>query len=218
MFQESLLDIILKGGYTIFVLLLASVWGLKVTIEKFVQFRSLAEKEIAAVHSTILEALSGGDLNGAYTAAALLKTRWLFFTVKSPLIPVIQFILKNTHETEEELEKRAYNRLDKELALLERGLGVLATLGGITPFVGLFGTVIGIIRAFTALSAKELNDYAGVMAGIAEALIATAAGLFVAIPAVIAYNYFSKQLKLSLPSLEEVLHSVIRTVKRQGHK
>ena len=82
-----------------------------------------------------------------------------------------------------------------EIERLEQHLTSLATLGNISPFVGLFGTVIGIMRAFEAISRTGSGGLASVSAGIAEALVATAAGLFVAIPAVIAYNYFVSRVK-----------------------
>ena len=78
-------------------------------------------------------------------------------------------------------------------------LSALMVLGMVLPFIGLFGTVIGVIRAFQAIAVKASAGPSVVASGIAEALFATAAGLFVAIPAVIAYNYFLKRSrKLSL--------------------
>jgi biopolymer transport protein ExbB/TolQ len=82
-----------------------------------------------------------------------------------------------------------------EIERLELHLTSLATLGNISPFVGLFGTVIGIMRAFEAISRTGSGGLASVSAGIAEALVATAAGLFVAIPAVTAYNHFVSRVK-----------------------
>jgi biopolymer transport protein ExbB len=87
--------------------------------------------------------------------------------------------------------------------LLEKRLGILATFGNNAPFIGLFGTVLGIINAFHSLS-KEGNEFGVnvVMGGISEALIATATGLFVAIPSVIAYNYFVRKIKMILLEME----------------
>lgn len=86
---------------------------------------------------------------------------------------------------------------------LEKGLTVLATLGSNAPFIGLFGTVLGIIQAFGELSQQRSNTQS-VMAGISEALIATAIGLFVAIPAVVAYNVFAKNVKQILSECESL--------------
>jgi biopolymer transport protein ExbB/TolQ len=89
-----------------------------------------------------------------------------------------------------------------EIDRLEDRLTSLATLGNISPFVGLFGTVIGIMRAFEAISRTGSGGLASVSAGIAEALVATAAGLFVAIPAVTAYNYFVSRVKSCVTEMD----------------
>jgi biopolymer transport protein ExbB/biopolymer transport protein TolQ len=78
---------------------------------------------------------------------------------------------------------------------MERGLGALATIGSTAPFVGLFGTTFGIINAFASMGLTGAGGIAAVSAGIAEALVTTAYGLFVAVPAVWAYNYFSRHLR-----------------------
>lgn len=93
--------------------------------------------------------------------------------------------------------QRALSRASSvELTKLERNMSFLATTASVAPFIGLFGTVLGIIRAFTGLGTEgTATTIRAVAPGIAEALIATAAGLFAAIPAVIAYNYFVHQLK-----------------------
>lgn len=83
----------------------------------------------------------------------------------------------------------------RELSVLERGLPFLATTGSATPFIGLFGTVIGIIDAFTGIAATGTASLAVVAPGIAEALVATAVGLVAAIPATIFYNQFVGQLR-----------------------
>jgi biopolymer transport protein ExbB len=90
-----------------------------------------------------------------------------------------------------------------ERPALDRYLGFLATVGSNAPFIGLLGTVFGIMDAFRALSQSQ-GDANVVMAGISQALIATAAGLMVAIPAVIAYNYFQKKVKAVILNLNSV--------------
>jgi biopolymer transport protein ExbB/TolQ len=85
---------------------------------------------------------------------------------------------------------------------LERYLSILGTLGNIAPFIGLFGTVVGIIRAFRDLAVSGSGGPSVVAAGISEALITTAAGLVVAIPAVIAYNYFLRRVGTVMTEIE----------------
>ncbi|ACO02964.1 MAG TPA: flagellar motor protein MotA [Persephonella sp.] len=95
-----------------------------------------------------------------------------------------------------------YEPLELKLAL-EKRLGILATFGNNAPFIGLFGTVLGIIKAFHDLGTSTEFGVRVVMQGISEALVATAMGLFVAIPAVIAYNYFVRKVKTILLTYEQ---------------
>jgi len=103
-----------------------------------------------------------------------------------------------------------------ERADLERFLNFLATIGSNAPYIGLFGTVLGIMKAFNDLAQSTDAGQQTVMAGIALALIATAAGLFVAIPAVIFYNYFNKKVKSIYQSLEAVKELGLAYAKKKG--
>ena len=85
--------------------------------------------------------------------------------------------------------------MSETLIQLKRGLGYLATIGSIAPFIGLFGTVVGIINAFRGIAATGTGGMSAVSGGIAEALVATALGIFVAIPAVVAFNQFTGRLE-----------------------
>lgn len=99
---------------------------------------------------------------------------------------------------------------------LEKRLGFLATVGSNAPYIGLFGTVLGIMKAFQDLAQATEAGQQTVMAGISMALVATAAGLFVAIPAVIAYNYFSKQVRSIFHSLASVKELCMAYAKKKG--
>lgn len=96
---------------------------------------------------------------------------------------------------------------------MERGLIVLGTTGANAPFVGLFGTVLGIIKAFHELALENAEAASSVMSGISEALIATAIGLAVAIPAVVLYNVFSRRNKEQLARLESLAHLTLSRLK-----
>lgn len=101
---------------------------------------------------------------------------------------------------------------------LERSLSFLATVGANAPYIGLFGTVLGIMKAFQDMASATDAGQQTVMAGISAALIATAAGLMVAIPAVLAYNYFQKQVKTIIANLETVKDMVVAYGKSRGVK
>ncbi len=94
----------------------------------------------------------------------------------------------------------------------DRNLIVLGTLGNNVPFVGLFGTVLGVINAFQHLATKAANAEQETLANIAEALSATAIGLLVAIPAVIAFNFFSRRVRVIMGGADEVAHSVLSLI------
>ncbi|MDX1777584.1 MAG: MotA/TolQ/ExbB proton channel family protein, partial [Thermodesulfobacteriota bacterium] len=101
-----------------------------------------------------------------------------------------------------------------EIARLERTLTFLATTGNATPFIGLFGTVWGIMEAFRQIGFRGSTSLAVVAPGISEALIATAAGLFAAIPAVIAYNYFLNRLRILSAQMDNFLAEFLNIVER----
>lgn len=99
---------------------------------------------------------------------------------------------------------------------LEKRLGFLATVGSNAPYIGLFGTVLGIMKAFQDLAKAPEAGQQTVMAGISMALIATATGLFVAIPAVVFYNYFSRQVRGIYQSLDSVKQLCLAYAKKKG--
>ncbi len=121
---------------------------------------------------------------------------------------------KTTPESTEAMDRAVKSYLGEERLRLEKGLTVLATLGSNAPFVGLFGTVLGIIQAFGELGQNSggSGGTTGVMLAISEALVATAIGLLVAIPAVAAYNTFSRQLRQLLSESENLRDQLVARV------
>jgi biopolymer transport protein ExbB len=101
---------------------------------------------------------------------------------------------------------------------MEKNLAFLGTVGSNAPFIGLFGTVLGIIKAFHDLSIGTKEGAAAVMAGISEALVATAVGLMVAIPAVIAFNYFQRKIKSILINADSLNRILLAYMKRVSIK
>jgi biopolymer transport protein ExbB len=101
------------------------------------------------------------------------------------------------------LERSLRQQIHKERRRLESGMILLASIGSTAPFIGLFGTVFGIIHALTAISQAKSASIAVVAGPIGEALVATGVGIAVAVPAVLAYNFFGRRLKLVIADLEE---------------
>ncbi len=101
-----------------------------------------------------------------------------------------------------------------ELTVLERNMSWLATTGSVTPFIGLLGTVVGIISAFEGLGMEKTASIQAVAPGIADALIATAAGLFAAIPAVVAYNQFIQRIKTAGAEMDDFAAEFLNLIER----
>ena len=116
-----------------------------------------------------------------------------------------------------EAVNRAVERVkEREVADLRRGLGGLATIASAAPFVGLCGTVVGIINAFQSMAASGQGGLASVSAGIAEALVTTAFGLLVAIPAVMIFNYFTNRVDDFVVDMNDVSSELVAFVLKEG--
>ena len=103
----------------------------------------------------------------------------------------------------ESINRALIKASNKEVTKMEKMMNFLATTGSVTPFIGLFGTVWGIMNSFRELGVEEVNTLQAVAPGIAEALVATALGLFAAIPAVIAYNHYLHRIKEIITEMED---------------
>ena len=123
--------------------------------------------------------------------------------------------------TEETIESsgRALERAEAIVhAKLKRGLGVLATIGATAPFVGLFGTVVGILNAFQQIATQKTSGIGAVAGGISEALVTTAFGLLVAIPAVMAFNYFTGRVEAFDVEMDNSSSELVDYFIKQSHK
>ena len=122
---------------------------------------------------------------------------------------VLRHALRYAENGSDVVEKQMDVAMVSRKARMERGIVFLGTVGANAPFVGLFGTVLGVIKAFRDMSLQSEAGAAAVMAGISEALVATAVGLMVAIPAVVAYNYLSRQVKSVLSNAGSMNEQVL---------
>jgi biopolymer transport protein ExbB len=197
MFDElTLLDLILRGGYAMIVLVIFSIASLAVILGRAWRFQNF-RSELGNCYRDLAEKV-GSDGSGLESARGFCEGN------KSALAEIfIAGYHKRSHGTDEILRAMELSAR-KSISSLERYVGVLGTLGSTAPFVGLFGRVVGIMRAFNDLAEASGAGPTVVADGIAEALVATAGGLLVAVPAVIAYNYFvraSARIAVDLESL-----------------
>ncbi|HAX62470.1 MAG TPA: hypothetical protein DCX95_07985 [Elusimicrobia bacterium] len=193
-------QLISKGGYTIVVLMVCSIISVAVAVEKFIvlsKMKNMSKKEIDGVKS----ALASSDIKTASEISQKSKTF---------LGDVLADGLKNKNGAA--VKESVLRKISQKILFLEKYLSSLGTIGATAPFIGLLGTVIGIMRAFHDLGKYGVGNPSIVSAGISEALIATAAGLLVAIPSVILYNYFSKRINRLAADVEYAAFEILNPV------
>ena len=177
-------------------LFVMSAWSIGVMIDRLIAY-SGARKQSRIFAPAVAGALKDGKIDEAISIAEQNKRSHLAKVVTAGLQEFQAHQVSSEIPGEEiEASKRALERAAAIVhAELKRGVSSLATIGSTGPFVGLFGTVLGIINAFTQIQATKSTGLTAVAGGIAEALVTTAFGLFVAVPAVWMYNYFTTKLE-----------------------
>lgn len=176
-------------------LFVMSAWSIGVMIDRWLAF-SAARKQSRTFAPLVAGALREGKIDEAVRIAERHKRSHLAKVVTAGLQEFQAHQAGAISGEEIEASKRALERASAIVhAELKRGLSGLATIGSTAPFVGLFGTVVGIINAFHGIAAERATGLAAVAGGISEALVATAIGLFVAVPAVWMYNYFTSRVE-----------------------
>jgi len=201
-----------------------SIYSVGLILDKHRRFR-LASRQSHTFKSVFGKSLRAGELQTVIDAARKNQRSYMAQVVSAGMI---EYEARETGSNPGDSLEVVTSALDnaKEEALIEmkRGLGLLATIGSTAPFIGLFGTVVGIINAFRGIASNGSGGMAAVSGGIAEALVATALGIFVAIPAVVAFNQFTGkldqfQVEMNKASSELVnfLFKVPKTVARAAH-
>lgn len=192
---QTFLDMALLGSAWVLWLLLAlSIISIAIIIERII-FYAKIRIDFPSFHGKLSSFLIEGKLDQAEE-----------FCRNHPSVEA-QVALRGFEQRDrgaQAMSETMNSYLIGERQHLDRGLVVLGTLGNNAPFIGLFGTVIGIIEAFHSLSQNSSGGPSVVMAGISEALVATAVGLMVAIPAVIAFNAFNRVIKRRMANAESI--------------
>src|SRR5580658_235333 len=178
------------------VLFIMSAWSIGVMIDRVLAFNA-ARKQSRAFAPAVAGALREGKLDEAIKIADRYNKSHLAKVVVAGLQEFKAHQMSSEIPGEEiEASKRALERAEAIVhAELKRGVSGLASIGSTAPFVGLFGTVFGIMNAFGSIATSKSTGIGAVAGGISEALITTAVGLFVAIPAVLVFNYFTGRIE-----------------------
>ncbi|WP_177746388.1 MotA/TolQ/ExbB proton channel family protein [Candidatus Avelusimicrobium fimicolum] len=202
--MTNLRELLAAGGPILILLLLLSVYSISIILERFFKLRSTVSlsRKLMAYCRHPLRSENYQKVEDACRKEVVKNT---------PAAALILRLVQERNRPQAELEKIADSVIDWEVTKLQRRLTILGTLGSITPFIGLFGTVIGVMHAFKDLAANTATSAGAsvVAAGIAEALVNTAAGLFVAVPAVIAYNYYLSKTNYFAKELENIADEII---------
>lgn len=205
---QSFVDFALLGAeWVLWLLVGLSVLSIAVMVDRALWFRG-RDADTVAASAELRKAFADGT-------HAELATRWQAST-SIPLAVAARGLAAADQGAEAAAEAMHAERA-RWRRHADRNLIVLGTLGNNVPFVGLFGTVLGVIKSFDDLKVAGSESTSTVMSTLAEALVATAIGLLVALPAVVAYNYFTRRLKVALGGADELAHAVLSGLYGRAH-
>ncbi len=191
---------ILRIGMTIVWagLLLCSTIMLAVIIERFIYFQRLKMKEQSFIEK-VSPFISSGNLSEALVFCE---------AVSSPLSNIIKSALTSEGKVQEKMLAQA----NREIVHIERFVPTLSTISTVSPLLGLLGTIFGMIESFAVIAVQGTGQSEALANGISTALLTTAAGLIVAIPAVIMYNYFVNRVNASISNMENISNDIAENI------
>ena len=198
---------VFRSEWVLWLLLFLSLLSVAVMVERWFFYRR-RKIDFDAVKSEFSKDLDKGD----FDAAAKLLAKYDSLETNVTLTG-----LRGYEKGPESVEDLIAGAMSRGKAEYERRLSILATLASNSPYIGLFGTVLGIVHSFKEMSKDIASASSGVMSGIAEALVATAVGLLVAIPAVVAYNVFKGMVKDAVTNTDGLTRVLMAELKSAGH-
>ncbi len=191
--MENTLEFFQKGGFIIYPLLLCSIAGLAIVIEKSLALRR--KKIIVPEIVNIIDNIQGPDDIGL--ALSICEKH------KGPFANIIRVGLENKSLPKDQIKEALTDSGRQEVHYLEKGVVILETIAGIAPLLGLLGTVIGILKVFNVISVVGVGQAGAMAGGISEALITTIVGLSIGIPAVVGVNFFSNKAEGLILEIEK---------------
>ncbi len=221
--ELSLLDLVLNASLVVQLVLLILVLASVLSWAAIFDRSRVVKRARNAADDFEAQFWSGGDLSALYRELgqeekALTGLAAIFRNGFKEYVRLRKTEPDDTMAVTLGAERSMRVALSREMDRLESNLSFLATVGSTSPYVGLFGTVWGIMHAFHALGNMQQATLALVAPGISEALVATAIGLFAAIPAVIAYNRYSNQVERLNNRYEEFMEEFSTLLQRQGRR
>jgi biopolymer transport protein ExbB len=211
MFTEFSWNEAIGSSPIFFVIVICSIITLGIAIERAYYFRKRKGRPDDML-ARVLENLRAGNMKQA---------AWYCDNNVHPLGNVASQIFKCEKQEREPVEEKIQIALSQQRMLFERNLGVLGTLATVAPLIGLLGTVWGIMRAFSDMAITGSAAPSVVAAGVAEALVTTAAGLIVAVPALMLFNHFTRRMNVMLTIAEnharEIRSAIVETLRDHPH-
>ncbi|MDP8204857.1 MAG: MotA/TolQ/ExbB proton channel family protein [Candidatus Tenebribacter mawsonii] len=201
MFIE-IFEFLQKGGYLMIPIAICSVLSLAVIIEKIISLRT-KKIIVPEVKSVINSLTSEDDIKLALSVCD---------QHRGVLSNLMRTVLQHQGTSYLAVRDELSDNGRQEVRVLEKGLLILETVAAVTPILGLLGTVVGMIKVFNVISVQGVGEAAALSGGISEALISTAAGLTVGIPALIFYNYFSKKTEDLILDIENISNNLLKKI------
>ena len=198
-FTNSIMKYMDQGGWIMWVLAAFSIAALVVIIERGITFYK-AKINTSELLGKLRSALKKKNVKAAIEVCE---------SYRSPISAILKSGLLKYGRPKDDIEKAMENAAVHELARMERGLGILASVSNLAPMLGFLGTVVGMIASFDAMS--KLNDPAKVAEGISTALITTAGGLIVAAPVLLFYNYYTAKIGGFIREIESASNVLVET-------
>lgn len=201
--MQEIIAYLTRGGIMMIPLGLSSVIGLAIVIEKLLSLRK--NKVLVPEIVSVVDSLQ--------SIVDIQLARHICQKNSGPFANIIQTALNNQHLHIDEIKELVNDQGRQEVRTLERGLAALETIAGIAPLLGLLGTVLGMVKVFTVISKVGTGQASLLAGGISEALITTVTGLFIGIPALVAYNYFTNRAENYILDIEKYTTVLLQKIR-----
>jgi biopolymer transport protein ExbB len=205
---KSILEIFRLGGFTMYILLLCSVVSIAVILERVQSYYVKSKLKRSQFMPKVLAEIGKGSVDGAIR---------LCEKESAPFCSVVKMGLKKYGHDEKAISGAMEREIMLQTIVLERYTSIVGTIGNIAVYIGLFGTVLGIVRSFHNIASVGSGGISVVIGGVSESLVCTATGLMVAIPAVMAFNYFIKRIDNFVTEMEYCSSEILDTLTSKGN-
>ncbi|MCP4482099.1 MAG: MotA/TolQ/ExbB proton channel family protein [bacterium] len=205
--MQIILTWINSGGIISYILILCSICSISFIINRLIFFYLKSRISVESFISKMENFYEKKDIDSILSLCD--------FLVLSPFSSIAAAIFKNKDRSHKTIMKIAEKELNKNIKDLERYIIVIGTIANVSVYIGLLGTILGIMQAFTNISLQGMGGIEVVIGGVSKALVTTAFGLFVAIPAVVFYNYLTNRVENFINDMELLIDETLILVGKE---